>query len=372
MQPDWFVPLPIPQLWLATILHFTWQAILIAASVAVGRTLLHPRRFHLRYLVSVTGLIALLAAPLCTLTFYVLHPESLIATASGGPVAPHHVDRAFASAVELGWLASSFQITFRWFESYRFWWLGGWAVGILILISRLGISFWHCQRLRRTRQALPPRIQKLADQLQKKMAISRRVMIATSGEVAQAIATGVIRPVVLIPAAWVTQLPLPALEAILAHELAHIKRYDLWINLLQRLAETLFFFHPLVWWISRSITAEREVCCDQMAIRVTGKPLPYVEALAHVAGLPKNFKPGFRSGSARFGTAFDGGKKMNLLRRAKMILEPASMDVAVGVRLTTMLLGSVLVASTRILRLLCVGRDPAPRLRRNRRKNLKS
>jgi len=108
-------------------------------------------------------------------------------------------------------------------------------------------------------------------------------LVFVSRQVSEAMAVGLLRPLVLIPAAWVTELPLPMLEAVIAHELAHLRRRDLWINLLQRLAETLLFYHPAVWWLSRRLRAERELCADELAVAVTGRRLEYAQALEQVA-----------------------------------------------------------------------------------------
>ena len=94
---------------------------------------------------------------------------------------------------------------------------------------------------------------------------------------------GLLRPLVLIPAAWVTEMPLDMLEAVIAHELAHLRRRDLWVNLIQRLAETLLFYHPAIWWLSRRLRTERELCADELAVAVTGRRLEYAQALEQVA-----------------------------------------------------------------------------------------
>ena len=96
-------------------------------------------------------------------------------------------------------------------------------------------------------------------------------------------AVGLVRPLVLIPAAWATEMPLPMLEAVIAHELAHLARRDLWANLLQRIAETLLFYHPAVWWLSRRLRIERELCADELAVGITGDRLNYARALEHIA-----------------------------------------------------------------------------------------
>ena len=91
---------------------------------------------------------------------------------------------------------------------------------------------------------------------------------------------GVVRPIVLVPASALTELSPDHLEALLLHELAHVKRHDYLVNLLQTAAETLMFYHPAAWWISAQIRREREHCCDDLAARYCGSPALYARALA--------------------------------------------------------------------------------------------
>lgn len=312
--------LPFTRLILAVLLHFVWQATLLIGLVALMRSLIHPRFFQVRYTVSVIGLIAVLLAPVATFGYYIANPDAL--TVFQPPSEAILVEAAMFEPQSIpSTLEAQFQVVFQWFDNHRFFWLGCWLIGLTVLLIRLSLSLGHCVRLRRRQKALPARLQKVADRIKQRLNITRRVIVASSQEITQAVATGIIRPVVLVPAAWLTELPITSIEAVLAHELSHIKRWDLWVNLLQRLAETMFFFHPLVWWISRKITSEREICCDHLAVQLTGEPMRYVETLAQVAGtLPK------QEFEFQFGTAFTGEKNMNLLRRAKMILEPASVD----------------------------------------------
>ena len=312
---------PAARVFLAVLLHFIWQAVVVFAFVTVVRSLIHPVHCQVRYLLSVLGLVALLFFPLLTLGYYTVNPDAILALQDQ----VSQVDGATVASPEatnlVGQLDVVFQAVFSWFDNHRTIWLGAWLVGFLVLVLRLSLSLGHCIRLRRSLQPLPPAMQIVADQLKTKLGLTQLVMIGASKEITQAVATGVIRPVVLVPAAWVTQLPVSAVEAVLAHELSHVKRWDLWVNFFQRFIETVFFFHPLVWWLSRRISNEREICCDRLAVRITGQPLRYVETLAHVAGTKHMEEFEFQ-----FSTAFSGGKNMNLLRRAKLILEPASLD----------------------------------------------
>jgi beta-lactamase regulating signal transducer with metallopeptidase domain len=107
--------------------------------------------------------------------------------------------------------------------------------------------------------------------------------VGVTDRVTQAMVTGILRPMVILPTAWVTQLRPDFLEAVLSHELAHLRRWDLWTIYVQRLTETVLFFHPAVWWLSSRLQQEREWCCDAFAVRVTGEPVVYVCALERVA-----------------------------------------------------------------------------------------
>ena len=97
---------------------------------------------------------------------------------------------------------------------------------------------------------------------------------------------GLVKPMVLLPATILTNLSLQEVTAIITHELAHIRRHDLWMNLAQRIIEAVFFFHPVVWYISRKISQERELCCDDLVVSLGNEPLSYAGALLHMAEFP--------------------------------------------------------------------------------------
>jgi uncharacterized protein (TIGR03435 family) len=101
---------------------------------------------------------------------------------------------------------------------------------------------------------------------------------------------GWLRPYILLPISALTGLGESELQAIIAHELAHVKRYDYLVNLLQNAIETLLFYHPAVWWLSGGIREERERCCDDLAVALCGDPILYAEALARLEemrGIPE-------------------------------------------------------------------------------------
>src|SRR5439155_4572640 len=128
-----------------------------------------------------------------------------------------------------------------------------------------------------------------ADEWQKTLArlcaglsVIRPVRLLESAIVHVPTAVGIYRPAILLPASVFTGLPTRGLEALIAHELAHVRRHDYLVNLLQAVAETLLFYHPAVWWVSGRIRAEREHCCDDLAISATGDARSYARALVRL------------------------------------------------------------------------------------------
>jgi beta-lactamase regulating signal transducer with metallopeptidase domain len=148
------------------------------------------------------------------------------------------------------------------------WHLGGW-----IAVARLKVLGV---------QPVGREVELLAARLAKRLGVKKRVQLARSLLVETPLAVGWLRPMILLPWAVLTGLSPYQLEAILAHELAHIRRHDYLVNLLQTLVETLMFHHPAVWWISRRMRLEREQCCDDVAGALCGDRIGYAEALAAV------------------------------------------------------------------------------------------
>jgi hypothetical protein len=137
--------------------------------------------------------------------------------------------------------------------------------------------------------------------------------VFASARAREVIAVGFWRPVVLLPLAWLTAFPPDVLEAAIAHEMAHIRRWDLWAGLIQRLVETLLFYHPAVWWVSRRVNLAREMCCDEMAAGAIGDRLSYVNALDQVARRLVSPPP-------LLAAAMIGEPRMKLLSRVRYVL----------------------------------------------------
>ena len=117
-------------------------------------------------------------------------------------------------------------------------------------------------------------------QIAKRLGVERAVRLLASANVDVPSVVGHFKPVILLPASLISGLTPDEIEAILAHELAHIRRHDYLINLIQTTFETLLFYHPAVWWISREIRRERENCCDDLAVQACGNRVAYARTLA--------------------------------------------------------------------------------------------
>jgi beta-lactamase regulating signal transducer with metallopeptidase domain len=158
-----------------------------------------------------------------------------------------------------------------------------WLTGVAVLTTRTAVGWLRVRRIHRDTLALTPsRWQTTATRLAAVFGIGRRIHVAESDFVDAPAVVGWFRPVVVIPVAAFSNLSTAQVEAILAHELAHVRRHDYLVNLVQTAAETLLFYHPAVWWLSQRLRVEREHCCDDVALSVCGDALEYAEALAAI------------------------------------------------------------------------------------------
>jgi beta-lactamase regulating signal transducer with metallopeptidase domain len=249
----------VPPLGLSLI-HFLWQGAAIA--VALRLVLALCRSPRARYGWSLAAMAAMAAAPAAT--FWMLasrSPEPGISAVA--PVA------APASGPAWTWLA-----------------VAGWAAGASMLGLRAIVGFALVERLRRRSRPLPTAWAERCRALACQAAAPLRVAFAQSQNIAGPIVAGLFRPIVLIPTAALTRMPVEQLEALILHELAHVRRFDAVANLFQTVVEILLFYHPATWWVSRTIRIEREHCCDDMAVTEIGDAALYVRALQTLAQLP--------------------------------------------------------------------------------------
>jgi uncharacterized protein (TIGR03435 family) len=262
-----------------TLVHFLWQGVLIAALYAAARSwIARPSRPNTRYTLACVALAAMMAAPL--VTFILMGPSD------APPVSTHLTDRVpFAASTAS--IASPLLLTetVSRVQSAEFlpWVVAIWLTGAIAFWMRLIGAWMMAARMRSTLvRPAPPEWQQSLNRLKARVGVSRPVRLATSALVQAPAIIGWLRPVVFVPIGALAGLPSEQMEALLIHELAHIRRHDYLVNILQSVAEALLFYHPAVWWVSGHIRTERELCCDDVAVSVSGDVFTYALALAEI------------------------------------------------------------------------------------------
>jgi bla regulator protein blaR1 len=201
---------------------------------------------------------------------------------------------------------------FDWLDAHARWIVLGWVFVMGLKCLRMGFDFWYIRRLCRQQIKEPAlywheRIQHLAQGLR----IRRPIRFLESAIVSVPTTVGFLKPIVLMPLGLLAQLPPEHIEAVLLHELAHIRRNDYLINLLQSVAEIVFFFNPALLWLSTLIRTERENCCDDIALAAVKNKTQYIRALVAFQE--------FHLGTTPYALAF-AESKTPLLDRIKRIL----------------------------------------------------
>ncbi|MDY7095049.1 MAG: M56 family metallopeptidase [Acidobacteriota bacterium] len=295
-----------------TLVHFLWQGSVLALLLAVVLRTVAKASAQARYVAAGVTLLLMLAAPV--LTFFQLSGHES-AAAVAGPVQADQVATAAPGASQA--LSLDPAAAASWSSAGD--WLAGWipavvvlwTLGASLLLLRLLGGWWGTRSLRRRAiSPAPAGLIRCAEELRDAMGIRRQVRLLQSSRVDVMTVVGWLSPVILVPASSVTGLSTPQLRAILAHELAHIRRHDVLVNGLQRIAETLLFYHPAVWWTSNLLRTERENLCDDAAVEVSGDPLGYARALATLEGLRR---------TGELAMAANGG---TLLARVRRLLQP--------------------------------------------------
>lgn len=300
------------------LLHFVWQGVLVAAVTATALALMRSRPAAARHAVALAALLVLLALPAATAGWLLSEDappraRADVGRATGGgttggpasgtpdPRSPRHVRPA--TAVE--WLEGRLDVL-----------VGLWALGVLLSGARLAAG---CRRARRlagveARPAGEPWASLVAS-LAGRLGVRRPVRALESAVMHAPAVVGWLRPAILLPATALTGLSRAQVEALIVHELAHVRRNDVAVSVVQGLAEALLFYHPVVWWLSARLTEEREHSCDDVAVAFAGDPLGYARALAVLE--ERRLPP------LRLAVAADGAPLLDRVRRILGSAPPA-------------------------------------------------
>ena len=305
------------------LIHSLWQCAVIGILFAAANLALRRASANLRYMLSYAALLAMPASGVATFFALFNHQDVSVALPASMPVLGRIATDHLPSA---GIATSSNPLPYLnmvvWF----------WLAGVVAMSVWSATGWFIAQRMkRRSKRALPQIWQSRLADLAGQLGIRRGIRLCESTLAQVPAVIGWIRPVILIPAGALINLSAQELEAILAHELAHIRRFDYVANLLQSAIEALMFYHPAMWWIAKRIRAERENCCDDLAIVACGDRVVYARALTALEEL--------RSGYPRFAMAATGGPLLSRVRRLLGKDDPRRRSLPVWIAL-----GAVLIA----------------------------
>jgi len=316
-----------------TVLHALWELALIALLVWVGLHLLRRRSARSRYLLACGGLAVMVLGPI--LTWFLIAPSTLM-------------DAQLIQAVgTIAGEATPTKGAFTFSEwLYRIngmapWAAVLWCVGFTLMLARLGAGLWWLDRAYlATAFPASQTMQAMLNRLAERMGVTQSVRLLESAKAESPLLLGWLKPAILVPSAALLQLSPTALEAILAHELAHVRRFDYLVNLLQSFVEALLFFHPCVWWLSSRIRELREHCCDDAAALLCGDPLILAEGLSALERLRRRIQSDPEPALA--------AAKGNLMSRITRLFQPQEAPAASLRGLALALVGASLLGAAAI------------------------
>ena len=280
-----------------TLLHFIWQGALIGCATALLLALLRNARPEWRYNAGCTGLLACLLWPAAELTLRL----------QGGDMVTAQM--RFADALVTSGASGATGMT-AWLQAQLLSIVAFWAVCAAVLTLRMALGLLWLRRTERS-QRTDASLQAVVTQLAGSFGVKRAVRLRVVDSLDSPVTAGWWRPLVLVPAALASGMPHELLEALLAHEMAHVRRLDYLVNLGQNVIEILLFYHPAVWWISGRVRAEREQIADDLAARHTGAPRTLARALSELERM--------QFSSAHLAVGANGG---DLLTRVKRLVRP--------------------------------------------------
>ena len=269
-----------------TLVHFCWQAAAIALVYWLSDAVLSKARSQTRYVLALATLLLMLSSALATLTYEETRSYSGPSSSPGAFSSPAMATIGPGISIEIAPLTAlnpiraTAQPMLLHLSRLLPWLDFAWLLGVACLSTRT-IGGWRLiHRLRRSALVeAPEAVQASFARLCKRLWITRHVSLRISEHIPGPLAMGIVRSLIILPAFALMALSPEQLEAVLAHELAHVRRADYLWNLVQAMVETLFFFHPAVWWLGRRLRQQRELCCDDVAVQSCADPLIYATAL---------------------------------------------------------------------------------------------
>ena len=269
----------------STLVHSLWQAAIIGVILLVALKLVPKHNAQLKYWLALTALAGMVFWSGLTLK------EQLASIGSHEQIAATQVLNLWEISPNLAvaqtyGLSAVNDYTFQTvskLQPYMPTLVAIWFLGALIFLVRLQGSIIYLHKLRNHQLiAIPANWKWRVQELSYQLGIRQTVEIAESALAQVPMVIGHLKPIILLPVGMLSGLPARDVEAVIAHELAHVKRYDYLINILQTVVESLLFFNPVVWWVSHVIRKQREHCCDDIAVKCCGNHMIYAHALTNL------------------------------------------------------------------------------------------
>jgi beta-lactamase regulating signal transducer with metallopeptidase domain len=314
------------------LLHVLWQGTLIALALSAILALIDARSATIRYGLSTLALGLMLVVPVTT----AFGPGSMATALSTAAPLPS----AEAAAVMSGGLASTgpapslIDQAMRLLSASAPWLVPFWLLGVCILTMRTFAGWWVARQLTRIGvMDVPAPISRSFLELKRRFGVHGEVIIRQSTRAEVPAVIGYARPMLLLPVSALSGMSPQQLEAVIAHELAHVRRHDYLVNVFQQFAENLLFFHPAVWWVSGQIREEREHCCDDLAVLACGDVLSYASALLNLEEQ--------RGRAPHLAVAATGG---SLVGRVRRLLGPSEWQPGTRTAMVPLVLASVFVS----------------------------
>lgn len=319
-----------------TIVHSLWQVALIALAMS-GIHRIYGQSAERRYLISIMAALSVVSLTIVTFALYYsgsiptdMIPMEAIPTIQAIPYGVS-TPMTIPDQISVFFLGNLDRINLIW------------GAGVILFALRMLASLCYIKYLRHTSYAVARgEIAGMVSRLQESLGINKIVQIAASAKISVPMVIGHVKPLILIPIGIVTLMEIDEIEAILIHEMSHIRRHDYLVNIVLTVVEIIYYFHPAMWWISANIKSERENCCDDAAIQHGIDPVIYAKALVRLEDFRKSAVPSLAIPFI--------SNKHQLLNRIKRILnmEQTKNDIREKSVSTIFLLAMAILFSTTI------------------------
>ena len=302
-----------------TLLHSLWQGALIALFLGIVLLFLQKKSSAFRYNLSAAALVLTLIAFMGTFVYLYQDALATSSTISDDAMVIVIQSTDYETIDNVSQNQGLFSVFVDYFNHHLPIIVVLWFLGVLVLLLRFLGGLAYLERLKYSNnRPINALWQEQLESIRQQVGVKKSIQLLESALVKVPMVVGYLKPIILLPIGTINALSQAEVEAILAHELAHIRRHDYIVNLIQSVIDVLFFYHPAIWWMSNAVRAERENCCDDLALRVTGNSLVIAKALANLEA--------FRIHTANLSLAFTGNKNQLLNRISRLLGQPMKKD----------------------------------------------